>query len=137
MFRASPIAAAVQMGTPFAFRVEATGGTAPVTYSADPLPAGLSLDPITGMISGIPSETGATNVAVKAIHSAGSLAKFLKLTVMDHQPEFSLDNWRLATSRASATDPSIAGDMADPDGDSTNLAEFPAGSNPLDSSSRL
>jgi poly(3-hydroxybutyrate) depolymerase len=132
----SPIAAAAQMGAPFAFAIESSGGTSPVTYSAGPLPAGLSVDPDTGMIAGVPAETGVTNIAVSAGNSAGSKSGLLRLTVMDTPPPISLDDWRLAIFRASATDPAIAGDTADPDGDGyANLDEFQAGTNPLDSAS--
>jgi hypothetical protein len=51
-------------------------------------------------------------------------------------PVITVDSWRSANFGASAIDPSIAGDMADPDGDGyTNLDEFTSGSNPLDSTS--
>jgi hypothetical protein len=130
----SPVTASAQMGAPFAFTIESSGGTSPVTFSAGPLPAGLSLDPDTGAISGVPAGTGVTNVTVNASNRAGSKSAILKVTVTDTAPPVSLEDWRLATFRASATDPSIAGDPADPDGDGfTNLEEFQAGSNPLDS----
>jgi hypothetical protein len=42
---ASPITAAVQVGTPFQYAISFSGGTLPITYKASPLPAGLSVDP--------------------------------------------------------------------------------------------
>lgn len=132
----SPIAAAAQVGSPFQYTIASSGGTAPVTYSADPLPAGLSLDPASGLISGIPAETRTFAVAIAAANDAGSISRTLSLTATPDPPFLSVDSWRLANFGASAIDPSIAGDMADPDGDGyTNLDEFNAGSNPLDSSS--
>jgi poly(3-hydroxybutyrate) depolymerase len=131
----SVIGAAVQVGTPFHYTI-ATSCTAPIGYSASPLPAGLSVDEASGEISGTPAETGATSITIGAGNSAGHTSRVLTLTVTDTPPPISIDSWRLAHFGASATDPSIAGDMADPDGDGyTNLAEFNAGSDPLDSAS--
>jgi hypothetical protein len=132
----SAVTVAAQMGMPFSFTVVASGGTSPVTYTASPLPAGLSLDPDTGIISGTPAGTGMTDAAIQAANSAGSISSSLKLTVQDTAPEISLTDWRVAMFGASATNPAIAGDAADPDGDGyTNLDEYRAGTNPLDSAS--
>ncbi len=129
----SAVTAAAQVGMPFTFSIVSSGGTLPVTYSASPLPAGLSLDPDTGLISGTPTEIGATDIAVTAGNSAGSISAFIKLTVQDTPPAVSWTDWLLSTFGASATDPAIAGDAADPDGDGyTNHDEFLAGTNPLD-----
>ncbi len=132
----SPTAVAAQAGVPFQYTIVSTGGTAPLTYSAAPLPAGLALDPMTGLISGTPSETGAFAILLEGANSAGKFSRVLTLTVTTDPPVISLDAWRFATFGASAIDPSISGDAADPDGDGfTNLEEFHAGSNPLDASS--
>jgi hypothetical protein len=131
----SVINAAVQVGTPFHYTI-ATSCTAPIGYSASPLPAGLSVDAASGELSGTPAETGTTPISIRASNSAGGTSRILTLTVTDTPPPISIDSWRLAHFGASATDPSIAGDLADPDGDGyTNLAEFIAGSDPLDSAS--
>jgi hypothetical protein len=132
----SDIAATAQLGAPFSYTIVSSGGTSPVTFSADPLPAGLTLDPASGVISGTATDIGVTSVTVGASNRAGSDSAMLTLTVTDTAPAMSIGQWRLANFGASATDPSIAGDMADPDGDGyTNLDEFNAGTNPLDSTS--
>ena len=64
-----------------------TGG-AVVSYSIDPgLPAGLSLDTGSGVISGVPSElTGATDYTVRATNTGGSATVTLRITVNDVAP---------------------------------------------------
>jgi poly(3-hydroxybutyrate) depolymerase len=132
----SDIKAAAQLGTPFQYTIASSGGTAPITYTASPLPAGLSVDPSSGEISGAPTETGETTIVIGASNRAGHVSAILTVTVTETTPVISMDSWRFANFGASATDPSIAGDMADPDGDGfTNLQEFACGSNPLDAAS--
>jgi len=132
----SYIAVSTQVGASFSYGISATGGTAPLAYAASPLPAGLSLDPNSGQISGIPAQEGATAIVIDAANSAGHISAILTVTVTETAPAVSIDAWRLANFGASVTDPSIAGDQADPDGDGfTNLQEFTYGSNPLDPAS--
>lgn len=132
----SPNTASGQVGTPFRYTIKSSGGTTPIAYSADPLPAGLSVDSNSGVISGTPDATGVASIAIGASNPAGSISRMLTLTVTDTQPSVSMDAWRFLKFGASATDPSIAGDAADPDGDGyTNLDEFNFGSEPLDPAS--
>jgi hypothetical protein len=132
----SPIAVSIPVGKPFQYTIVLSGGTSPIAYSASPLPDGLSVGPASGRISGTPTATGATRVAIHAGNSAGDASAILNLTVTDAPPATSIGAWRRANFGVSATDPSIAGDAADPDGDGyANLHEFLAGSNPLDATS--
>ncbi|MQS11671.1 hypothetical protein F7Q99_05045 [Streptomyces kaniharaensis] len=52
-------------------QVQASGGTAPLSYSATGLPTGLSINSSTGLISGTASAAGSYNVTVTAKDSAG------------------------------------------------------------------
>ncbi|MFJ9605564.1 M4 family metallopeptidase [Kitasatospora sp. NPDC101176] len=52
-------------------QIKATGGTAPLSYSASGLPAGLSINASTGVISGTATAAGTSNVTVTATDSAG------------------------------------------------------------------
>ncbi|WP_328296763.1 putative Ig domain-containing protein [Streptomyces sp. NBC_00435] len=49
----------------------AEGGTAPYTWSATGLPAGLSIDSATGTVTGTPTTAGNSNVTVTATDAAG------------------------------------------------------------------
>ncbi len=132
----SSLTAAAQTGVAFQSTIVSTGGTAPVVFSAAPLPDGLTLDSATGIISGIPAAAGDTQVTVQASNSAGSVSRVLTISVRDTPPVVSLEAWRRAIFGASSINPAIAGDAADPDGDSfTNLQEFNMGTNPLDPAS--
>jgi uncharacterized protein YhjY with autotransporter beta-barrel domain len=64
--------AAVQ-GTPYNQTVTATGGTGPYTYAiiAGSLPPGLTFNPSTGLISGIPTGPGTFSVTIQATNSVG------------------------------------------------------------------
>jgi poly(3-hydroxybutyrate) depolymerase len=77
----SALTASAQAGAPFQFTIVSSGGTAPITYTAAPLPPGLSLDPDTGIISGTPSEAATTRVTIEASNSAGKVSAILTLTV--------------------------------------------------------
>ena len=55
---------------------------APVTYTKDLLPAGLSIDSVTGIISGIPTTpSSATNYHITATNAAGNAPATLNFTV--------------------------------------------------------
>jgi len=61
----------------------AATGTTPITWSisAGSLPAGLSLNATTGVISGNPTTAGTSNFTVKATNGTGDATKALSITV--------------------------------------------------------
>ena len=68
---------------PFSYQIMASGSGGPITsYTATPLPAGLSLNPTTGVISGTPTATGTTDVICTAINPIGpSSTQTLTITI--------------------------------------------------------
>ena len=52
----------------------ATGGTTPYAWSASPLPAGMSINAATGVISGTPSATGTFNPTITLTDASGATA---------------------------------------------------------------
>ena len=61
------------VATNYATSISASGGAAPYTYSvsAGALPAGITLNTITGALSGIPTTAGTFNFTLKALDSHG------------------------------------------------------------------
>jgi len=69
-------------GNPFLFTVTATGER-PIKFSANPLPAGLSIDATTGIITGKVSQRGTYKVSLSATNSLGSNVKMLNIKIGD------------------------------------------------------
>ena len=61
-------------GTPYSQTVSASGGTGPYTFavSAGALPAGLSLNAATGVVSGTPSGSGLSSFTIRADDTVGN-----------------------------------------------------------------
>src|SRR5204863_1346468 len=66
----SPLAACGTVGSPFSYTITATNN--PTSFSASPLPAGLTINTSTGLISGTPTSAGTTNVTITASNGAGT-----------------------------------------------------------------
>lgn len=69
--------------TPFSYFVEASNS--PTSFDATGLPDGLSVNIITGEISGTPTSGGSSNVTISATNSAGTGYAVLSLEVSDTQ----------------------------------------------------
>lgn len=74
-----PLTAAGIVGTPFSYTITASG--LPSTYSASPLPAGLSIVAVTGAITGTPTIPGTTFVQLGATNAGGTGFSTLVITV--------------------------------------------------------
>ncbi len=76
------------VGTAYAVTLQATGGTAPFTWTAVPasaLPPGLTLAPATGLISGVPTTTGTFSFGIQVTDSAsptGSAVAPFSITIV-------------------------------------------------------
>ncbi|HVX66586.1 MAG TPA: Ig domain-containing protein, partial [Bryobacteraceae bacterium] len=82
-----------KVGQAYSQTVAATGGTAPYTFSASGLPAGFSIDPASGLISGTPVEAGTYSVvlgvtdSLSATASSGTLSLTIALAVSGLTPD--------------------------------------------------
>jgi len=72
----------VTPGNPFLFTIAASGDR-PMMFSAENLPAGLFINPKTGIISGQISKKGTFNTVLKAKNEFGEAAKPLKIVIGD------------------------------------------------------
>ena len=62
------------LNQPYAGGLTANGGTAPYQYGATGLPPGLSLDPLSGKVTGSPTQAGSFNVISYATDHTGATA---------------------------------------------------------------
>lgn len=70
---------AATLGSPFNYTITASGS--PTSYTATPLPAGLSIVAATGVISGTPTAVGTTSVLLGATNATGTGTATLSTTV--------------------------------------------------------
>jgi len=71
-------------GSTYSYTITATNS--PVSYNATGLPAGLSVNTSTGVISGTPASTGASSVTISATNGGGTGSATLTLTVYPPVP---------------------------------------------------
>jgi hypothetical protein len=68
----APVLPDAVIGTFYSATLTATGGVAPLAWRATGLPAGLSLDSASGVVSGVPTASGSVTIAVQVSDAAGS-----------------------------------------------------------------
>ena len=106
-------------GAPFSYTITATG-SAPMTFNADGLPAGLSL---TGsVISGVPTMTGVFDIVLTVANYAGSASQPLKLVVAqaagtNHAPVFDSPPKASANPATTGVTLTLTASATDADGD--------------------
>ena len=69
------------VGTLFNYQI--TANNSPTTYLATGLPAGLTVDPVTGQISGTPTTKGTSTVMIMVSNGSGSDTKTLTITILE------------------------------------------------------
>jgi hypothetical protein len=77
----SSLTAAATQGQAFSYQITTDNNPAATSYSASPLPTGLSVSTGTGAITGTPSESGVFSVTISASNAGGTDIKTLVITV--------------------------------------------------------
>lgn len=77
-----PVVYGARPGRPFLYRIP-TQGTRPMTFATDNLPAGLTLDPQTGILSGTVPGRGEYAITLRAKNSAGEASRAFRLVAGD------------------------------------------------------
>ena len=92
-------------GKPFLFLIPATGD-GPLTYSARPLPAGLTLDPHTGVLAGALAHAGTTRVTLTVRGPQGTASRTLTIVGGLHTlaltPPMGWNSWNVWAGRVDA-----------------------------------
>lgn len=94
----------VRPGSPFQFQIAATGNR-PMSFAAKALPAGLKLDPKTGIITGKLSKEGTSIVTLIAKNGKGSAERKLRIVCGDRialTPPMGWNSWNCFAGEVSA-----------------------------------
>ncbi|MHA3774957.1 lamin tail domain-containing protein [Verrucomicrobiota bacterium sgz303538] len=130
----SPLTVVGVAGQPFSYRITATNS--PASYGATGLPGGFTLNAADGIISGTPASDGVVSVELSATNASGTGTAQLTIDV---QPDTDRDGLPDAWESFYGLNPNQPGEQfTDTDGDGiSNLAEFLAGTEPRDHTSRF
>jgi hypothetical protein len=112
----------------YSFTYQIAASNSPASYSATGLPAGLSVDGTTGLISGTATAIGASAATISAINTTGTGSATLLITI-----DASYAGWQEEWfNPGQLGNPSISGDTATPAGDGIpNLLKYALNLNPL------
>src|SRR5216110_210316 len=80
----SPLTATGQVGVAFSYQITATNN--PTSFNATGLPAGLSVNTSTGLISGTPTTAGTYSITISATNAGGTGSATLTLTINNPVP---------------------------------------------------
>jgi hypothetical protein len=69
------------VGTAYSSPIVTSGTSSTLTVSAGSLPAGLRLDPVTGVLSGTPTAAGSATFTVTATNAAGTTSQVFTVAV--------------------------------------------------------
>jgi len=112
-------------GQAFSYQITATNGAG--DFAANGLPAGLAVNPTTGLISGTTATTGTQAVAISAVNVGGTGTALLNLLIQT--PYQAWQNTMFSSGQLS--DATISGDDATPAGDGIpNLLKYALNLNP-------
>jgi uncharacterized repeat protein (TIGR03803 family) len=81
VFRLMPKAV---VGQPFSYQI--TASNSPSSYSAKGLPLGMAVNPLTGLISGIPTTAGTVSSTISATNARGTGNAVLKFNILPPAP---------------------------------------------------
>jgi hypothetical protein len=80
----SSVTASATTGAPFRYQIAATNG--PTSFGTTTLPAGLVFNPASGVIAGIPSAAGNSNITIGASNTSGSGSASLSIAITNACP---------------------------------------------------
>src|SRR6266446_4219730 len=80
----SPLTATGQVGVAFSYQITATNS--PTSFNATGLPAGLTVNTTSGLISGTPTTAGTYSVTISATNGGGTGNATLTLTIKPPPP---------------------------------------------------
>lgn len=89
------------VGTAFSYQITASGS--PTSYGASNLPAGLSVDTGTGLISGSPTTAGTTTATVRATNAGGTGSKSLVISITPSGAPSLIAGWDFQTTNNGGT----------------------------------
>ncbi len=129
----SPASAIAVVGKPFSYQIVTTNYAA--SFTATNLPANLTIDTATGLITGTPAASATSSLSLSATNLGGTGNATLSLQV---QADADADGMGDAWESANGLNPAVNDSALDRDGDGqSNLAEWLAGTLPNNPASRL